>query len=299
MDYKYTELDYAKNIYENGFQSEQHRPTELRLVATYMRRVLDYKPKRLREEMYKWCEAHIVGYKKELYYKTINSAINKACQKGSMLVNIESIDFYKYEMDYINNLRIIKGIDDNDESEYSYECKKLLFTLLFKIKVNKFIAEAKNPDAYFEYKGKYFKGGQRKYSELKKLAKLSAKVKINEDIINTLWLNGLITPIYNGLMKLEFMEQIYDIEQTSDLDTTIVLQIKDYDSVGWYFDYYNKDKKILFCKECGNIFKKKSNRQEYCSDECFEEYRRKYRTQKQRKYRQNMQCGQLEKLKKP
>lgn len=299
MDYKYTELDYAKNIYENGFRSEQHRPTELRLVATYMRRVLDYKPKKLREEMYKWCEAHIVGYKKELYYKTINSAINKACQKGSMLVNIESIDFYNYEMDYINNLRIIKGIDDNDESEYSYECKKLLFTLLFKIKVNKFITESKNPDAYFEYKGKYFKGGQRKYSELKKLAKLSAKVKINEDIINTLWLNGLITPIYNGLMKLDFMEQIYDIEQNSGLDTTIALQIKDYDSVGWYFDYYNKDKKILFCKECGKIFKKKSNRQEYCSDECFEEYRRKYRTQKQRKYRQNLQCGQLEKPSKP
>lgn len=299
MDYKYTELDYAKNIYENGFQSEQHRPTELRLVATYMRRVLDYKPKKLREEMYKWCEAHIVGYKKELYYKTINSAINKACQKGSMLVNIESVDFYKYEMDYINNLYIIKGIDDNDESEYSYECKKLLFTLLFKIKVNKSITEAKNPDAYFEYKGKYFKGGQRKYTELKKLAKLSAKVKINEDIINTLWLNGLITPIYNGLMKLDFMEQIYDIEQTSDLDTTIALQIKDYDSVGWYFDYYNKDKKILFCKECGKIFKKKSNRQEYCSDECFEEYRRKYRTQKQRTYRQNIQCGQLEKRESP
>ena len=102
MDYKYTELDYAKNIYENGFQSEQHRPTELRLVATYMRRVLDYKPKKLREEMYKWCESHIVGYKRELYYKRINSAINKACKKGSMLVNVESVQFYKYEMDYCN-----------------------------------------------------------------------------------------------------------------------------------------------------------------------------------------------------
>ncbi len=269
MDYKYKELDYAKNIYKNGFQSEQHMPTELRLVATYMRRVLDYKPKKLREEMYKWCETHIAGYKRELYYKKINSAINKACQKGSMLVNIEHIDFYKYELDYINNLYIMDNIDNKEESGYSYECRKLLFTLLFKMKVNKLITETKSADSDFKYTGKYFKGGQKKYTELKKLAKLPEKVRINEDIINILWINGLVSPMFNGLIKLNFIEEIYEIEQNNKiLDTTVVLQIKDYDSVGWYFDYYNQDKKIAFCKECGKIFKKRSNRQEYCSDEC-------------------------------
>ncbi|NBI91508.1 hypothetical protein D3Z45_13245 [Lachnospiraceae bacterium] len=268
MDYKYNELDYAKSIYENGFQSEQHKPTELRLVATYMRRILDYKPKRLREEMYKWCESHILGYERELYYKRINSAINKACRKGSMLVNVKSIDFYKYEMDYINNLYIMNDIEGQEESKYSYECKKLLFTLLFKMKINKFITETKSTEPDFEYKGKYFKGGQKKYTELKKLAKLPAKIRINEDIINTLWINGLISPIYNGLVKLNFMEEIYGIEENGDLDGTIVLQIKEYDRIGWYYDYYHQDKRITFCKECGKIFRKKSNRQECCSDEC-------------------------------
>lgn len=288
MDYKYTELDYAKKIYDDGFQSDKHIPTELRLVATYMRRILDYKPKKLREEMYKWCESHIVGYKRELYYKRINSAINKACQKGSMLINVESIDFYKYEMDFINNLYVMGDIDDKEESEYSYECKKLLFTLLFKMKVNKFITESKSLDEDFEYKGKYFKGGQKKYTELKKLAKLPEKVRINEDIINTLWINGLVSPMFNGLVRLDFMEEIYDIKKDdNELEENVVLQVKDYDSVGWYFDYYNHDKKITFCKECGKIFKKRSNRQEYCSDECFDEYRRKYKTEKQREYRQN------------
>lgn len=276
MDYKYTELDYARNIYENGFQSAQHMPTELRLVATYMRRVLDYKPKKLREEMYKWCEHNISGYKKELFYKRINSAINKACQKGSMLVNVGSIDFNKYEMDFLNGLYIMNNTDDQKESEYSYECKKLLFTLLFKMKVNKFITEKKSTDKAFEYEGKYFKGGQKRYTELKKLAKLPEKVRINEDIINTLWINGLVSPIYNGLVKLDFIEEIHTLKNSSDnLDTSVVLQIKDYDSVGWYFDYYNQDKKIAFCKECGKIFKKKSNRQEYCSDECSEIANRK------------------------
>lgn len=300
MDYKYTELDYAKNIYENGFQSEQHMPTELKLVAIYMRRVLDYKPKKLREEMYRWCESNISGYKRELFYKRINSAINKACQKGSMLINVKSIDFFKYEMDFFNDLYIIRDIDDQKESEYSYECRKLLFTLLFKMKVNKYITETKSIDKAFKYKGKYFKGGQKRYTELKKLAKLPEKVKINEDIINTLWVNGLVSPMFNGLMKLDFMEEIYAIQNTDKkLDTTVVLQINDYDSVGWYFDYYNQDKKITFCKECGRIFKKKNNRQEYCSDRCFEEYRRNYKAKKQREYRQNNECGQLENLKIP
>jgi hypothetical protein len=291
LDYKYTELDYAKKIYENGFQSEQHRPTELRLVATYMRRILNYKPQKLKEEMYKWCEVHILGYKRELYYKMINTAINKACKKGSMLINVESVDFYKYELDYLNGLFIMTDIDNQEEYEYSYECKKLLFTLLFKMKVNKLITETKSLDKDFEYKGKYFKGGQKKYTELKKLAKIPEKIKINEDIINTLWVNGLVTPMYNGLIKLNFMEELYNIQdENHDLDMSIMLQIKDYELVGWYFDYFNQDKKITFCKECGKIFKKKSNRQEYCSDECFDEYRRKYKTEKQREYRQFDTC---------
>lgn len=261
MDYKYTELDYAKKIYEQGFQSEQHRPTELRLLATYMRRILDYKPKKLREEMYQWCESHIPGYKRELYYKMINSAITKACAKGSMLVNIKSVDFYQYELDYINNLPIT--------GDYPYECKKLLFALLFKMKVNKVITETKSIEEDFKYHGKYFKGGKRKYTELKKLAKLPEKLKINEDIIHTLWNNGLVTPMYDGLIKLDFMDQYYEMkERETNLDKTVVLQIKDYDSVGWYFDYYHKDKKILFCKCCGRIFRKRSNKEIYCSEDC-------------------------------
>lgn len=288
MDYKYTELDYAKNIYENGFQSEQHQPTELRLVATYMRRILNYKPKKLREEMYKWCEQNINGYKKEIYYKRINSAIGKACKKDSMLVNVENIVFYKQEMDYLNDLKIVKDINSKEESEYSNDCKKLLFTVIFLMKANKFITEIKSMNKKFEYKGKYFKGGQKRYNQLKKLAKLPEKVRINEDIINTLWINHLVTPMFNGLVKLDFMEDIYKIQNSikkdlleiykNDKDAyekenekNIALCIKDFDSVGWYFDYYNHDKKITFCKECGKIFKKRSNRQECCSDKCRKE----------------------------
>lgn len=158
------------------------------------------------------------------------------------------------------------------------------------MKANKFITETKSMNKKFEYKGKYFKGGQKRYNQLKKLAKLPEKVRINEDIINTLWNNNLVTPMFNGLVKLDFMEDIYKIQNEiikkieeackSDKDVNktekyVALYIKDFDSVGWYFDYYNQDKKIAFCKECGKIFKKKSNRQECCSEECSKKINRK------------------------
>lgn len=283
MDYKYTELDYAKNIFDNGFQSENHKPTELRLVATYMRRILEFKPQKLREEFYKWTEIHISGYKREVYYKMINRAINQACKKGSTLINIDKIEFYLYEMDFINELFIIDDIDNQTESEYSYECKKLLFTLLFKMKVNKYITEIKSQDSDFEYQGKYFKGGQKRYTELKKLAKLPEKVRINEDIINNLWISGLVSPMYSGLIKMDFMKEIYKIQKNNkDTNNEPVIVVRDFDSVGWYYDYYNSDSKISFCKCCGKIFKKKNNRQNYCSIEC-SEYINKEKTKERMK----------------
>lgn len=269
MDYRYTELDYAKSIYENGFQSDTHQPTELRLVATYMRRILGYKPKQLKEEMETWAKNNIVGYKREIYFKMMKTAINKACQKGSKLINIDHVDFSKQEMDYLCGLEIYDGVDAEKKSEFSYECQKLLFTLLFKMKVNKIITEAKSTDTEYVYKGKYFQGGQKKYTELKKLAKLPEKLKINEDIIYTLSINNLVTPMFNGLIKLDFMEQIYKLQEKAEsTPVASAIVVQDYDSVGWYFDYYTGDKKISFCENCGTIFKKKSNRQLYCCEEC-------------------------------
>lgn len=269
MNYKYRELDYARTIYEHGFQSAQHQPTELCLVATYMRRFLDYKPKRLTEALYQWCESHIPGYQKEVCYKMIQSAIRSACKKGSTLINIDSIAFYPYEMDYIQALSISENAINEKESSYSYACKKTIFTLLFLMKIKTRIAEAKGIEQKSDGQGHFFQGGQRKYTELKKLAKLPEKVKINEDIINTLWVNGLVTPMFRGMIRLDFMDQLQEIQNSAqNLQTFVALQIQDFDSVGWYYDLYEHDKKIAFCKECGNIFRKKSNRQEYCSCEC-------------------------------
>ena len=274
MDYKYKELELAQKIYENGFLSERHRATELRLLATYMRRILNYKPKRLLEEMESWCRKHVSGYRQETYYKLLKSATTQACKKDSTLVQINQIEIYQYEMDYIEALKI--------SSEYAYDCRKLLFTLLFHMKINQIILEQKNTELTFTYQGLYFKGGKRKYTELKKLAKLSGKLKINEDIIHTLWTHQLVTPLHDGLIRLDFLHNLRRLqEQTSSIDKTVVLQIRDYDSVGWYYDRYHQNKRIAFCKYCGSIFRKHSNNEQYCSDKC----KQLIKNQNNRKYK--------------
>lgn len=285
--YKYSELDYAKDIYENGIHQNSYILTELSMLAIYMRRFLDYKPKRLKYELYLWCEKNIKEYKRETHYIMIKKAINRACKKGSTLINIEHIDFYGYELEYINSLFIKSNSGSGLESSFSYECKKLLFTLLFKMKINKMVSDAKKTDDSFEYQGKYFKGGRKKYNELKKIAKLPVRFDINSDIINTLWVNNLVTPMFNGLIRLDFMDGIYELQKDNGETDIVAFEIKNYDSVGWYFDYYNrKDNKIQFCKECGKIYKKRSNRQEYCSDECYSKNNRRASKERMRAIRE-------------
>lgn len=276
MDYKYKELELAQKIYENGFISDKYKPTELRLLATYMRRILNYKPKRLREEMETWCKKHVAGYRQETYYHLLKSAITQACKKDSTLVQINQIEIYQYEMEYIDTLKI--------SSEYAYDCRKLLFTLLFHMKINRTIWKQKKTELASTYQGLYFKGGKRKYTELKKLAKLPEKLKINEDIIHTLWTHQLVTPLHDGLIRLDFLHDLRILQQqTAACDKTVALQIRDYDSVGWYYDYYHQNKRIAFCKCCGSIFRKRSNKELYCSDEC----KQHMKNENNKKYQKN------------
>ena len=283
MDYKYNELEYAKEVFENGFQSQQHLPTELRLVATYMRRILDYKPKKLKEEFYKWCETHIDGYNRVLYYKTINSAINKATKKDSCLVTIKPVIIYKPEIHYIMNSIIVD--DDGCEYEYAYECKKLMFTFLVRSKLNRQMFDQRNVDEDKTYKGTSFSGGQKKYTELKKMAKLPQKLKINEDIIHYLYISKLVDPLNSGILRLNFLEEIY---QTVECDNDCEVEIEDFDRIGWYFDFYNGDDKIKKCESCGCLRKIKSKydgSSKYC-DVCAKEKEREMTKERVKKYRE-------------
>ena len=250
MDYKYRQIDCAEKIINNGFQDLNHMPTELRLVATYMRRNLNYKPKQLKENFYEWCSKNINGYSKEKYYKAINRAINQAIKKDSCLIQLESIDLYEHELNYINDIIIC---DENGEvSKFDYECRKVLFTLYMKMKINSFIYNQRSGE---ESSGIYFKGGTRKYNLLKKESKISQKTRINEDIINLLMQRNIITPMYNGLIILNFIKDMKDLEVN---EKVLKIKIEDFENLGYYYDYLNNMNKVKLCSKCGKPIKIKS-----------------------------------------
>lgn len=253
---KYNELNTANDLFLNGLKEQTNIYNELRLVATYMRRYLDYKPKELRSQMYGYSEKFIIGYKREKYYPIINKAINQAIKKGSCLIDIDSVSIYKEELDLINSFRI--------ESNHEYECRKLMFTILTKMKLNRAIFEIRNIDEEKTSSGLFFKGGQRKYNELKKQAKLSEKIRINEDLFHSLYQNKLVTPMYNGLIKFDFMEELNKVEKKEEL-----IEVKQFDEIGWFYDYLMDDKKIKLCESCNKLIKVKSKTkpEKYC-EEC-------------------------------
>jgi len=66
----------------------------------------------------------------------------------------------------------------------------------------------------------------------------------------------------------------------------VVFEITTFDNIGYYFDLYNGDSKIIGCSECGKLIKVTSNRQKFCRS-CWKEYRNNYQKELMREIRNN------------
>lgn len=240
-NYKYNEFEYAELIYSKGFQTK-FIATELRLLVLYYKDVLGLKPKERTEKIYEFCEKYMPDYKRAKYFKAINKALRQGGAKGQKLVTVKQVDIYKDELDYISSLEI------------DYNFKKILFTFLVHMKLNKIIYEYKNEDLYTS---KYFKGGSVKYNNIKKMANLDNNININDDVIYFLDQYDLIKILHKGLIVLNYLDNCCETGE-------IVIEVEDYENVGWTLDYYNKIKGIKLCESCDNIFKQSNNKQKYC-----------------------------------
>lgn len=244
--YKYKDLVYAQKIYNDGFLTK-YRETELKLVALYMRDVLEITKKQERKEaLHKFCEKHLKDYHRMKYYKLINKVLDYSCSKKNYLINIDSVPVMKSETDYLNS------------QDLSIDEKKVLFALLITYKLRKLYFEIKKPNE--PYDNMYFKGGTSQYSDLKKVSNIHNKLDINIDIISELAVKGYVKIYSRGCIRLNFIEEIvYDTGEIS-------FEMTDYNNIGYWFEWHNGNKRIGKCTKCGNVFYKKSNHQIYCSE---------------------------------
>jgi len=275
MDYKYNELSYAEEVYKKGFLTK-YFATELRLLVLYYRDVLELKPKEREFKIYEFCRKYIPNFRKEKFYKTINRALNNGGKKDQKLISISKIDIYKLELDYINSLDI------------NQEYKKVMFTFLVQLRLNKMIFEYRHDGE--EYNMSYFKGGVKKYNNIKKISNIPVKMLLNDEVINTLEKLELVTIVHKGTILLDYIK---NCKQEGD----VAFSISDFDNIGYYLDYYNKENGVIKCENqgCEKLVKKKSNNQKFCID-CAKKVEKENSVERKRKQRNNEKCHEVENL---
>lgn len=247
MNYKYKELEYAELIYNNGFQTK-YLPTEMKLLVLYFRDILDMKPKERELNLYKFCYKYIPNFQKENFYKPIKKALKTGTNKQQKLVTISKIDIYQSELDYINSLEI------------NQEYKKVMFTFLVQLKLNKIVYEYKYNK---EYNVLYFYGGKIKYNNIRDISNIPKTMSLNDEVINTLSNLGLVTILHRGKISLDYIKNCVP-------DGEVVIEVTDFENVGLYLDYYNGVKGVIKCEGCEKIIKISNNKNKYCK-ECAKE----------------------------
>jgi len=263
--YKYNELAYAEKIYKNGFQTNSLM-VELRLLALYYKDILELKPKQRKIELYKFCKKYIPDFNEAKYYSLLNSVLRTVTKKNQKLITIEKVNVYQDELNYILEL------------DLPYDFKKVMFTFLVQIKLNRIANKIRYGK---ENNNISFRGGNAKYNNIKNMANIPVKIKINDDIVYFLAKENLVTIMYNGLIKLDYINNCKEVGN-------IVIEIKNYEDVGWYLDWYTNQQKMILCEECNRPFRKRTNKQIYCSDECFNNHRREYKAKKERERRKKL-----------
>ena len=272
MNYKYKELEYAELIYNNGFQTK-YLPTEMKLLVLYFRDILNMKPKEREFNLYKFCYKYIPDFQKENYYKSIKKALKAGTNKQQKLVTISKVDIHQSELDYINSFDI------------NQEYKKVMFTFLTQLKLDKMVYEYKyNKD----FNSHFFSGGKIKYNNIKNISNIPKSMSLNDEVINTLSNLGLITILHRGKIHLNYIKNC-----VAEPESEVVLEVTDFDNIGLYLDYYNQIKGIIKCEKCSKIIKASSNNQKFCK-ECGEERERELSRKTSEKYRNKTKSDSLE-----
>lgn len=274
-EYKYRELDLAEQIYRHGFQTN-HLPSELRLLALYLKTVQDLRPRQVRERLEEFLRRQMPDYSPEKYYPLVNRALRQTASKDSRLIQIEEVPVWQEELDYIRKVPLTA--EDGASLPEDYNCRKLLFAFLVEMRLVQTACRTNSLPLYFE-------GDKKRYQELKKTAKIPESVSLHETLIHLLDRAGLVKILFNGMIRLCFLEELEKLSQNAD-QAFPALRIRNLSACGWYFDYLNDRPRIRLCSACRQPFRPRSNRQIYCCEACAKDAGREAGRLRIRKYRE-------------
>lgn len=255
------EHDFAEKILKEGFLSKKHG-LEIFILAKYNRFVLGLDKKANKAKLIEFLKTQLSNYDVTEYYKIVNKSISNAYKDKSVLLEIRNIVVTQNELDYIGSLDI------------EYDCKRLLFTLMCLGKINYMAGFINN-----------FIKTTNSFKDVKDFGNFDKTYKIIPTL-TMLYQMGIIYIAQRGGLVLTFLENILPDNRviTIDYPTTI----------GYWYDKYNGDKKIINCEKCGRLIKRKSNRQVRCSDCCREREKEQIKIRVQN-YRTKLNCNGSEK----
>jgi hypothetical protein len=242
---KFDEIDYAKQVEENGFLT-RFKKHELRLLAKYYKSIGMTKSE-IKAKIHEFCAEHIDTYTQVKYHSFVNNTVTYAWKSTNKLIVIDSVGFIQSELDAIDNI----GLSD--------EHKKFVFSMLVSFKITRRIYEIRNEKTH---EGIYFSKDAKKQREVFKISMVNDKKHKYNFLIKDLYDNGNIDITENGSLKLVFMEDTV----SDDIEEVYHVKTKEYSLSGLHWLKYKGSPKIGSCKECGIIIKKHREKHIYCKD---------------------------------
>lgn len=291
----YNEIKYVEDILEKK-EIREYKRDELVLIAIYYRDHINMTPKKREEALYSFCEQYYAGYNIVKHWENIDAALNKARNKQYKLFCADCLPVYSDEVDQINSY------------DLDYNHKKLMFTLL----VYKRLEKIYNASKCLGYNKINYNSSIGLDRKILKVSKISGGNKYTVgDILSDITKLGYIADLPNYKIKLNYLN---DCSQQHEK----IFDITDFDNIGYYYDYYCGANNINVCWQCGKFYKKTKNNNIRCKDcapdlkvpeviiacedcdqefiasslasaktrceGCYQIYRRKYKTSKQREY---------------
>lgn len=256
------ELNYAEHMNKNGFD-RMCSIYELTIYAKWLK-YLGETDEYIEKDLIKFAKEHDENFNYQIHYYKIDNAL-KNMSEYSLRLPITTI-VTKNEWDSICRV--------SDE-----RFRRVLFIMLV---VAKFL---KNNDTWIGEKERNYL--QDLYglfcvsdTDIYKLAHVSFNPKTDRD--------KMFREFHKlGLAKFMARKSSYRYVTFVDDDSEPFIEINDYKHLIWYYDRQTGVDNIFECSLCGGLFKKRTNNQIYCSDNCLKTSKKNWKRKYDKSRKQN------------